>query len=52
MLLIACEVCEAEYRIKHNMNEQYYIIGYCTFCGTELSKELEDDIDFYEEYDE
>ena len=52
MLLIVCEACEAEYRIKHDMNERYYMIEYCTFCGDELTKELEDDIDFYEDYDE
>ena len=46
MKLIVCDSCEAEYQIKHNMNEQYYIIEYCTFCGAELSKELEDDIEW------
>ena len=45
MLLIVCEVCEAEYKIKHDMNERYYIIEYCTFCGAELLEELEDAIE-------
>jgi hypothetical protein len=31
------------------MNERYYIMQYCTFCGEDLSDELEDDI---EEWDE
>jgi predicted nucleic acid-binding Zn ribbon protein len=44
-----CEKCEAEYKILHNMNERYYVMEYCTFCGVELSKDLEDEI---EEWDE
>ncbi len=49
MKLIVCEKCEAEYKILHNMNERYYIMAYCTFCGEELSEDLEDEIEDWED---
>ena len=49
MKLIVCESCEAEYKIKHDLNERHYTMQYCTFCGAKLSDELEDEI---EEWDE
>ncbi len=49
MKIIVCDSCEAEYKVKHNMNEQYYIIEYCTFCGETLSEELEDEIEWEDE---
>tara|TARA_R100000995_G_C3407922_1_gene88007 strand:+ start:355 stop:510 length:156 start_codon:yes stop_codon:yes gene_type:complete len=49
MKLIVCESCEAEYQIKHNLNESYYMISYCTFCGADLSDELEDEIEWEDE---
>ena len=44
MKLIVCESCEAEFKISHNMNERYYVMRYCTFCGDSLSEELEDEV--------
>ena len=49
MKLVVCELCEAEFSIRHSMNERYYIISYCTFCGSELSSELEDEIEWDDE---
>ncbi len=49
MKIIVCDSCEAEYKVKHDMNEQYYIIEYCTFCGEPLSEELEDEIEWEDE---
>ena len=49
MKLVVCELCEAEFSIKHSMNDNYYRITYCTFCGTELSDELEDEIEWIDE---
>ena len=42
MKLIVCESCEAEFRIKHSLDENYYEIKYCPFCGEELD---EDNVD-------
>ncbi len=53
MKLIVCEICEAEWKIAHNMSEHYYIVKYCTFCGEEFSDDMEDEghIVGYEEED-
>ena len=40
-------VCEASYEIKHNMDEDYYPVGYCPFCGEENEED-----DYYEEDEE
>jgi len=48
MKIIVCDSCEAEYQIKHNMDGQYYIILFCTFCGDNLSEELEDEMEWDE----
>jgi len=47
--LIVCEKCEAVYKILHNMNERYYVMEYCIFCGEELSEDLEDEIEDWED---
>jgi hypothetical protein len=31
------------------MDEYYYRVAYCTFCGTELTDELEDEIEWEDE---
>ncbi|SVC25492.1 uncharacterized protein METZ01_LOCUS278346, partial [marine metagenome] len=31
------------------MDEYYYRVTYCAFCGTELSDELEDEIEWVDE---
>ena len=52
MKLIVCESCEAEFKIKHSLNERYYQLSYCPFCGESLDEELEDDIEDMEWDDE
>ncbi len=47
MKLIVCEECEAEFRIKHAMDDHYYFIKFCVFCGGELAEELEDEVEDY-----
>ena len=49
MKLIVCENCEAEFRIKHDLDENYYSVRFCVFCGSELTEELEDEIDWPDE---
>ena len=50
--LIVCESCEAEYKIYHDMNDLYYIVLHCTFCGANLSKELEDHVEIPEDWED
>ena len=33
---VVCESCEAEFDVKHNMDEDYYEIEYCPFCGAKV----------------
>ena len=40
MRLIVCESCEAEFKIKHSLNEGYYRISFCPFCGDDLDDEF------------
>ena len=37
--IIYCNNCEAEFTIKHNMDEEYYEILYCPFCKHEIEKD-------------
>ena len=49
MKLVVCESCEAVFSIKHSMDDYYYRVTYCIFCGTELLDELEDEIEWEDE---
>ena len=48
MKLIVCESCEAEFTIKHSMEELYYSIQYCPFCGEDLTEQFEDEMEWEE----
>ena len=52
MKLIVCESCDAEFRIKHDMDKRLYTIEYCPFCGDALNEDREDEVDddFEEDY--
>jgi len=52
MKLVVCESCEACFKIKHDLYENFYKVQYCVFCGYELASELEDEIEDVEEWDE
>jgi uncharacterized paraquat-inducible protein A len=41
---ILCESCDAVFRISHNMEEHYYTVQHCPFCGDGISSENEDTI--------
>jgi len=41
---ILCESCEAVFRIQHNMEERYYQVCNCPFCGEELNSDNEDEL--------
>ena len=52
MKLIACESCDAEFRIKPDLDNRLYNIVHCPFCGDKLNEENEDELeDFEEDYD-
>jgi len=43
--IFVCVKCEAEFTLRHDMDDDHYRAEFCPFCG-EL---LEDDVDY--EYD-
>ena len=46
--ILICTSCEAEFTIKHEMDEDHYRIEYCPFCA----EMLEDDEDYEYNIDE
>lgn len=36
---IACDTCNAEFIIKHDMLEQSYLVTFCPFCGEDINEE-------------
>tara|TARA_Y100000004_G_scaffold140838_1_gene160086 strand:+ start:2523 stop:2672 length:150 start_codon:yes stop_codon:yes gene_type:complete len=36
-----CTHCDAEFKISHNMDENYYEVQTCPFCGGEVEGELD-----------
>lgn len=49
MKLIVCEVCDTEYHIKHTMDEHYYVVKFCVFCGVDIEEELQDSSEWDDE---
>lgn len=46
--VIVCAYCEAEFTIRHDMDDDHYRLEYCPFC----SEALEDDEDYEYDIDE
>lgn len=44
-----CESCDGEFKIKHTMDETYYEVNFCPFCGAEINEEEEGNEDEYDE---
>jgi hypothetical protein len=48
--LFSCLSCEAEFSLKHDMDDYHYKIEFCPFCGETLDEE--ENFEFDEEEDE
>ena len=46
-----CSSCDALFFVEHEMDEHFYPITHCPFCGDELDIEEELELDYGEEYD-
>lgn len=46
-----CSSCDALFWVEHDMDEQFYPVTNCPFCGDELDIEEELELDYGEEYD-
>lgn len=40
---LECVSCEALFSVDHSMDDKYYVVEWCPFCGDEL--EIEDSMD-------
>lgn len=36
-----CEHCDAEFKLKHTLDEHFYEVSFCPFCGGDITKEEE-----------
>jgi PHP family Zn ribbon phosphoesterase len=43
-----CDHCDADFKIKHSLDESYYEVMFCPFCGGEINEGDEDEVDEYE----
>ena len=43
-----CDNCDAEFKIKHSLDEGYYEVNFCPFCGASIEEE-EDDSEYDDE---
>ena len=41
-----CDSCDAEFKIKHSMDDDAYEVYYCPFCGGEIDNEEDQEDDF------
>lgn len=41
-----CDNCDAEFKLKHNLDEHYYEVNFCPFCGGEIAED--DDEESYD----
>lgn len=42
---ITCNECEAEFKIKHSLDETFYEVNFCPFCGREIWEQDEEEIE-------
>ena len=45
---ITCYNCEANFKIKHTLDEAYYEVNFCPFCGGEIEDDEDEETDDYE----
>ena len=43
-----CDSCDAEFKIKHTLDEAYYEVMFCPFCAAQIDEQEEDDEDDYD----
>ena len=40
-----CNNCDAEFKIRHEMDDTYYEVNFCPFCGSDIENDEEFDND-------
>ena len=39
--LYTCDSCDARFKIKHELDDSYYVVNFCPFCGAQVDDENE-----------
>ena len=42
---LECAECDAVFRIKFDLDETYYKITFCPFCGSEIDEDQRDEFE-------
>jgi hypothetical protein len=37
-----CNNCDAVFKVDHDLDDDYYIVKHCPFCGTKVTEDEED----------
>jgi rRNA maturation endonuclease Nob1 len=45
-----CVECDAVFKIKHDLDRDYYTVGFCPFCGSEIDEDQIDEDNYEEDY--
>ncbi len=40
-----CDHCEADFKISHQMEEEYYEVNFCPFCSAQIDDEKDEEED-------
>lgn len=38
-----CDQCDADFKINHDLDEEYYEVHFCPFCGAQINDEDDED---------
>jgi rRNA maturation endonuclease Nob1 len=41
-----CEHCDADFKINYDLNEDYYEVHFCPFCGAQINEEDDEDDEY------
>jgi hypothetical protein len=41
----SCVQCDAIFKVTHNLEDSYYEVMFCPFCGAEIDDETEEEED-------
>lgn len=50
--IIYCASCEAEFNLRHSMDDVHYVVEYCPFCGEMLEDDIEYEFDIEDDEDD
>ena len=43
---INCDQCDAEFKISYDLDNEFYEVHFCPFCGAQINEEQDDEEDF------